>query len=134
MSQVKSFTIGNVTYNAVMASAIQQDEIAGFLTSMIMQRGLESALNDNEMGDNVIMPMFMGMDVSLKKQVVARLMTKVVINGGNELVNIDNFQSNIIHYNTLLAQLLQWNLADFFTWLGSALKDVKASPPADPAP
>ena len=40
MSNVKSFTVGNATYNAVMASAVKQDELLSLLTGTIMERGL----------------------------------------------------------------------------------------------
>lgn len=134
MSQVKSFTIGNVTYNAVMASAIQQDELLSLLTASIMQRGLQAALSDSDMGDSILVPMFMAMPQEIKRQVADKLLHKTVVNGGKDLITIENFNGKMIEYNKLLSQLLQWNLADFFIWLGSVLKDAKAPSPADPAP
>lgn len=134
MSQVKSFTIGNVTYNAVMASAIQQDELLSLLTASIMQRGLQAALSDSDMGDSILVPMFMAMPQEIKRQVADKLLHKTVVNGGKDLITIENFNGKMVEYNKLLSQLLQWNLADFFIWLGSVLKDAKAPPPADPAP
>lgn len=134
MSQVKSFTIGNVTYNAVMASAIQQDELLSLLTASIMQRGLQAALSDSEMGDSILVPMFMAMSQEIKRQVADKLLHKTVVNGGKDLITIDSFSGKMVDYNKLLSQLLQWNLADFFIWLGSVLKDAKSSPPSDPAP
>lgn len=134
MSQVKSFTIGNVTYNAVMASAIQQDELLSLLTASIMQRGLQAALSDSDMGDSILVPMFMAMPQEIKRQVADKLLHKTVVNGGKYLITIENFNGKIVEYNKLLSQLLQWNLADFFIWLGSVLKDAKAPSPADPAP
>ena len=134
MSQVKSFTISNITYNAVMASAIQQDELLSLLTASIMQRGLQAALSDSDMGDSILVPMFMAMPQEIKRQVADKLLHKTVVNGGKDLITIENFNGKMVEYNKLLSQLLQWNLADFFIWLGSVLKDAKAPSPADPAP
>lgn len=134
MSQVKSFTIGNITYNAVMASAIQQDELLSLLTASVMQRGLQAALSDSDMGDSILVPMFMAMPQEIKRQVADKLLHKTVVNGGKDLITIENFSGKMVDYNKLLSQLLQWNLADFFIWLGSVLKDAKASPPSDPVP
>ena len=134
MSQVKSFTISNITYNAVMASAIQQDELLSLLTASIMQRGLQAALSDSDMGDSFLVPMFMAMPQEIKRQVADKLLHKTVVNSGKDLITIENFNGKMVDYNKLLSQLLQWNLADFFIWLGSVLKYAKAPPPADPAP
>ena len=127
MSNVKSFTVGNATYNAVMASAVKQDELLSLLTGTIMERGLAAMRLGGELDDRVLVPMFMSLPYDVKTRAAAILMHKVVINGGSVPVTVESFAGQMVNYNTLLAQLLQWNLADFFTWLGGVLND--AHPP-----
>lgn len=128
MSNIKSFTVGNATYNAVMASAVKQDELLSLLTGTIMERGLAAMRLGGELDDRVLVPMFMSLPYDVKTRAAAILMDKVVIHGGSVPVTVDSFAGQMVNYNTLLAQLLQWNLADFFTWLGDVLKDAR--PPA----
>jgi hypothetical protein len=132
MSQVKSFTIGNVTYNAAMASAIQQDELLSLLTASVMQRGLQAALSDTNMGEYILVPMFMAMPQEIKRQVAGKLLHKTVVNGGKDIITVENFSGKMVEYNKLLSQLLQWNLSDFFIWLESALKDARPPHQNDP--
>jgi hypothetical protein len=132
MSNVKSFDIGGTTYNAVMLSAVQQDELLSLLTSTIMQRGLNATINNVELGDSVLMPMFMSMPQDIKTQVANKLMYKIAVNGGKELVTIHNFMGDMVNYNKLLSQLLLWNLADFFDWLHGVLESEKT--PMQPTP
>lgn len=127
MSNVKSFTVGNATYNAVMASAVKQDELLSLLTGTIIERGLAAMRLGGELDDRILVPMFMSLPHDIKTRAAAILMHKVVINGGSVPVTVESFAGQMVNYNTLLAQLLQWNLADFFTWLGSVLSD--AHPP-----
>lgn len=133
MSNVKSFTVGNATYNAVMASAVKQDELLSLLTGTIMERGLAAMRLGGELDDRVLVPMFMSLPYDVKTRATAILMGQVVVHGGSVPVTVDSFAGQMVNYNTLLAQLLQWNLADFFTWLGDVLKDARP-PAANPPP
>ena len=124
----KQFTIDNATYNAAMASAVKQDELLSLLTGTIMERGLAAMRLGGELDDRILVPMFMSLPHDIKTRAAAILMHKVVLNGGSVPVTVESFAGQMVNYNTLLAQLLQWNLADFFTWLGGVLSDAR--PPA----
>jgi hypothetical protein len=132
MSNIKTFTINNVRYNAVMLSAVQQDELLSVLTSTIMQRGLNASINNVELGDSVLVPMFMSMSQDVKNKVAGKLMHMVAYDGTSEKVTINNFTGDMVNYNKLLSQLLLWNLADFFDWLHGVLESEK--PPMQPTP
>lgn len=125
MSYVKSFTVGNLTVNAAMASAVQQDELLSLLSAGLIERGFNAALSGGEMDDNVLLPMFMAMPQPLKRQVVSLLTQKVMISGTETPVTVNDFGGKMVEWNSLLAQLLHWNLAGFFDWLDSAAKDVR---------
>jgi hypothetical protein len=70
--------------------------------------------------------MFMAMPASTKQQVAAILMGKVVVNGTEQAVTVRDFSGKMVQYNQLLAELLRWNLADFFTYMADVLKPAIA--------
>jgi len=121
MEQVKSFTIGNATYNAGRASAVNQDKLLSLITGSVMERALSMQALGGVVDDAVLVPMFMGMDQGYKSQITTLIMGAIVINGTTQRVSVADFDGRMVEYNTLLSQLLQWNLADFFTWLSSVL-------------
>lgn len=123
MSKVKSFVIGKDKLNAAMASAVGQDEVLSLLTAPIMERFMTTTQAGIPLDDSVIMPMFMAMPTDIKRKVADILMGQVYIDGTSIPVDINSFSARMVEYNMLLAKLLQWNLADFFTWLASVRKE-----------
>lgn len=127
MSQVKSFTVGGAQYNAAMASAVDQDKLLSLMTAPVIERAMVAARSGLEVGDGVLVPMFMAMPQALKSQVSSILMGRVVINGTERTVDVSDFGGKMVHYNELLAQLLRWNLSDFFDWLPGVLSGERAA-------
>jgi len=137
MAHTQQFTIGNATYNAVRASAVDQDRLLSIIADHVTIRGLNlMKIGGGELSDRELIPMFISMPQDVKSQIVTILMGRVVVNGGDTLISRADFDGKMVEYNTLLSQLLQWNLADFFTWLGSVLSaDLAPAPTAEnPAP
>lgn len=128
MSHVKTFTVGNLTVNAAMASAVQQDELLSLLSATLLSRAATAAQVNVEMGEQILIPMFMSMPQQLKKQVVGLITQKVMISGTETPVTVNDFAGKMVEWNTLLSQLILWNLEGFFSWLDAAVKS--ASPPA----
>lgn len=124
---VKSFTIGGVQYNAAMASAVDQDKLLSLLTAPLIERAYAAAREGKELDNDILMPMFMGMPQQTKAQVVEILMGRVVINGADRPISVADFGGKLVQYNQLLAELLKWNLGDFFEWLPSVQSDEKAA-------
>lgn len=127
MSYVKTFTVGNLTVNAAMSSAVQQDELLSLLSAGLIERVTTAARFDTEAGDKVFVPMFMSMPQQLKRQVVGLLTQRLFIAGSEPAVavTVNDFAGKMVEWNTLLSQLLQWNLEGFFVWLDSAVKDAR---------
>ena len=126
MEHIKSFTIDNSSYNCVMASAVKQDELLTLVTQPILERALVTARTSGaEMGDSILVPMFMAMPYETKQRVAAILMHKVNVSGTTTSVTVNDFMGNMVEYNTLLSRLIQWNLADFFIWLDSVVRDAR---------
>lgn len=119
---VKSFTIGGVQYNAAMASAVDQDRLMSLLSGAVLERFATAAQAGIEVDDQVLCSMFMSMRQDVKAQVANVLMGKVLINGTERPVTVADFGGKMVQYNQLLAELLRWNLSDFFDWLPSGEK------------
>lgn len=134
MSQVKSFTIGGVTYNAAMAVAVDQDKLLSLLTAPVMDRALGAAKIGQDLDNSILVPMFMAMPSALKAQVASILIGRVVIHGNSTAVTVEDFGGRMVQYNTLLGELLRWNLSDFFDWLPGVLSDARAENPQSPVP
>jgi len=128
MNHIESFTIGSTSYNCVMASAVKQDELLSLVTQPILERALVTARTSGaEMGDSILIPMFMAMPYDIKQRVAGILMNRVSVSGDIKAVpiTVNDFMGNMVEYNTLLSRLIQWNLADFFIWLDSVVNDVR---------
>lgn len=123
MSKVKTFNVGQDTYNAAMASAVGQDELLSLLTAPIMDRFVNADNLDGQAKEVFLMAMLMAMPSAIKTKVASILMAKVYVEGTQIPVDINTFSSKMVEYNSLLAKLLEWNLADFFTWLENVRKE-----------
>tara|TARA_R110000765_G_scaffold244631_7_gene346867 strand:+ start:450 stop:851 length:402 start_codon:yes stop_codon:yes gene_type:complete len=123
MSHVKQFTIGSASYNAGRASAVNQDRMLSLLTQSIVERAMIAAKSGIELDQQVLTSMFMAMPTATKREIADILMHAVMLNGSERKVTIEDFDGQMVNYNRLLAELLRWNLSDFFDWLPSALKD-----------
>lgn len=117
---VKAFHVGGVQYNAAMASAVDQDRLMSLLSAAVLERFATAAAAGLEVDDNVLCSMFMSMRQEAKSLVAQILMGRVLINGTERAVSVADFGGRMVQYNQLLADLLRWNLADFFDWLPSA--------------
>jgi hypothetical protein len=126
---VKPFTIGGVQYNAAMASAIDQDRLMSLLSAAVLERFATAAQASLEVDDKVLSMMFMSMRQDVKSQVAQMVMAKVVVNGTDRPVTVADFGGRMVQYNQLLAELLRWNLSDFFDWLPGAVKDARQDGP-----
>jgi hypothetical protein len=125
MSQVKAFTVGDKTYNAAMASAVQQDELLSMLSPTLIGKAVTAADLGKSLDDKIVQTMMMGMQHEAKLKVARIIMSQVFIAGTQIPVTIDDFSGRMVEYNELLAKLLMWNLGDFSQWLQSAIDDAK---------
>lgn len=123
---VKQITIGAVTYSAGHATAVEQDELMSLLSGALIERGVAMARAGEELGDEVLVPMFMSMNQTTKKRVSEILMRPVSLDGTRK-VELKDFQNRLVEYNKLLAELLRWNLSDFFDYLRDVLSAAQQS-------
>lgn len=124
MSLPKSFTIGALSANAAMATAIEQDEVLSIISSEVIHRASVAARNDIEFGEQIMVSMFLSMPSQAKQRVASILLGRCVIAGTERKITVAEFQGKMMDYNKLLAQLTLWNFEDFFTYLSDAVKNV----------
>lgn len=129
---VKGFVVGGVQYNAAMASAVDQDRLLSLLAGPLIERAMHAAREGLDMEEQVVLAMMLSMPQSTKVQVAEILLTRCVVNGTERAVTVKDFGGQMVNYNRLLAQLLLWNLSDFFGWLPSALESEKTAAASDP--
>lgn len=127
MSYTKSFTAGDKTVNAAMASAVQQDELLSLISADLMMRAFNAGRSGQDINNQHLVPMFMAMQQPLKKQIVNILTSRMFLSDTTVPVSVQDFSGKMVEWNTLLAELLRWNLEGFFDWLASVARDV---PPA----
>lgn len=121
MSYVKQFTVGGCSYNATMASAADQDKLMSLLSAALIERAVAMARQGKTIGNDVLIPMFMAMHHDRKAQVTALLLGNVQVSGTGTRIDIEHFRNKLVQYNQLLAELLVWNLGDFFDYLLSVV-------------
>lgn len=124
---IKQFVVCGITYNGAQASAVEQDHLLSLLAPVIMDRAMGAAAAGLELGVDVLMPMFMAMPVDMKAKVSKILFSSVCEHGGSQVLTVEDFGGRMVAYNTLLSELLKWNLDDFFSWLQSVHGADKAA-------
>ena len=129
MSTVKSFSVGSMTVNAAMPSALEQDEVLSLIGSEVIQRAVGAAQGNLSLGEEILTTMFVCMPSHTKHRVAGILLGKVMTHGTGTPITIADFQGKLVEYNKLLAELTLWNFSDFFAWLSSA---VNAEAPGKP--
>lgn len=116
MSSVKSFSVGNVTYNAARASAVAQDEVLSLLTQALIQRLVAAGKQGIDPDESVLLAMMMAMPYQLKLKIDELIMSRISVAGRTDFVTIQDFDGKVIEYNRLRAKVLRWNLEGFFTY------------------
>lgn len=129
MSTVKSFSVGSMTVNAAMPSALEQDEVLSLIGAQVISRAVNAATVGHTVGVDSLTNMFVCMPSEIKHRVATILLGKVMTHGTGTAITIADFQGKLIEYNKLLAELTLWNYGDFFAWLS---RDVNVEAPGQP--
>lgn len=120
--QNKSFTIGDKIIVASMASAVRQDELLSIIAAPIYQSFAIAAQGNVPVSTKSIALRLMTLKPDEKARVVDILTEKAVLQGTQVRVSPKDFQGHMVEWNTLIAELLVWNLDDFFELLRSDLE------------
>nr|DAT51650.1 MAG TPA: tail assembly chaperone protein [Caudoviricetes sp.] len=131
MSVQKTFKVGDRLFDAVQPSAVLQDELLGLLSTKIYVAFQVAAKGGTELGVKECAFMLMTIPVETKRRMVDILTERVYVSGtkGEVAVSAKDFQGKMVEWNTLLAELLIWNLSDFFAYLSDDLKEGRRAKP-----
>ncbi len=114
MSQIKSVTIGDVTYNIAQAAAPEQKRLMLLL-------GAKIAFNSNAADTDISVQLLVGALMTLPEDTFDKIssitLSKVVKSGESTPLDVKDFQGGMMNYFTLVAEAIYHNLNDFFTWL-----------------
>ena len=120
--QNRSFTVGDKIVIASMASAVRQDELLSIIAAPVFQSFAVAAQQGIPVNVKSIALRLMTLKPDDKAKVVDILTEKAVLQGTQVRISPKDFQGHMVEWNTLLAELLAWNLDDFFELLRSDLE------------
>ena len=124
MSNVKTVKIGDEQYNVTQAPANEQKKLLSLI-------GAKIALNSAVSGVEVInTDLLFGALLTLREDefdvIAGIVLYKTVKNGSETIIDVGNFQNSVTNYYRLVAEAIEVNLGDFFTYLDSVNKETKS--------
>lgn len=126
-------TTKGAQYNVPRASAVNQKSlllIIGNPMTVIRNRNQSSSMREVLESNDTLISLLMTFD-DVKFDRVASLVTEgMVAHGTGQDASIHDFQSSMVDYFSIVAQLIRGNLDDFFTWLTDDLPRVATETPA----
>ena len=120
----RSFTVGEKEVEGFQASALKQDELLSLLTPRLVQTFLNAGKLGADVSTKSLSIMLMSLPHDTKAKIADLLTEKIFIKDQKIRVSVKDFQGQMVAWNTLLAELLVWNLSDFFDLLRSDLQSV----------
>ena len=124
MSNVKTVKIGKEQYNVTQAPANEQKKLLSLI-------GAKIALNSAVSGVEVInTDLLFGALLTLREDefdvIAGIVLYKTVKNGSETIIDVGNFQNSVTNYYRLVAEAIEVNLGDFFTYLDSVNEKTRA--------
>ena len=124
MSQIKSTTIGDTTYNIAQAPAPEQKRLMLLLGGKI-------AFNSNAADADIDVQLLIGALMTLPEEtfdkVSSIVLGRVMKSGESVSVDVKDFQGCMMNLFTLIAEAVYHNLNDFFIWLDAERDARRAS-------
>lgn len=123
MSLVKTFTAGDITVNAAMPSAFEQDELLSMSSALFIAHAANVYKNGGELSVKDVALLFAAVPYHIKQRIEEVLLSKAMVAGTNTKITVNDFPGKMMTLNTLLAELFLWGYADFFDYVQNANKD-----------
>lgn len=129
MSQIKSTTIGDITYNIAQAPAPEQKRLMLLLGGKI-------AFNSNAADADIDVQLLIGALMTLPEETFDKVsnivLSRVMKSGESTSVDVKDFQGGMMNLFTLIAEAVYHNLNDFFIWLDAERVARRASNQPNP--
>ena len=111
-------------YTIVRASALAQSEVLSLLSATIAERWASMPITSREkVANDVLLPMMFSLPVHVKVKLHNLLIPQASKGGTPINLDIEYFQGKMVEYHRLLADLVFWNLDDFFTYIANVLNE-----------
>lgn len=124
---IKSFTVSGVQYNVAMATAVNQRSAMLVLSKYVMTNAVTLAQTGKKIDSDFIKGILVVLPEDKLIELDNLLLQQAMVHGTSTSVSINDFQGKTFSYFGLLAQVIEYNLADFFTWLDCELESVRQS-------
>lgn len=120
---VKSVKIGKKQFNVTQAAAVDQKRLLSLIGAKI---ALNSAASGIEKIDSkLLFGSLLSMPEAQFDEIAGIVLYKTVANGGENLVDVGDFQNEVGAYYQLVAEAIVVNLQDFFSYLDSANAETR---------
>lgn len=123
MSLIKTFTAGDITINAAMPSALEQDEILSLVSVPFIAHAGRVYADGGELSVKNVVLMLTAIPFNVKTRISEVLLSKAFVSGTQTKITVNDFSGKMMTLNTLLAELFLWIYADFFDYVQSANKE-----------
>ena len=104
----------------VRASALAQMEELSLLSAPIIVRWSSLSKPVKDPVDDFLLLFLTSLPFPQKKKIVDLLMSEMSRDG--EYVDAETFNGRLVEFHKLMAQVVHWNLDDFFTYIDNAHK------------
>ena len=123
MSLIKTFTASDITVNAAMPNAFEQDELLSLSSALFIAHAANVYKNGGELSVKDVALLFAAVPYHIKQRIEEVLLSKAMVAGTNTKITVNDFPGKMMTLNTLLAELFLWVYADFFDFVQNANKD-----------
>lgn len=121
---IKTFEVGDVSYNVKRASAEQQDEALSLLSADLGQTLAERVKVD--VPDHAfILDYFTSLPYHAKQKFDSLLMARLTRSGEDIMLSAKDFDGKLIEWQELRARVTLWNFEPFFVRWASAIKESR---------
>lgn len=126
MSQVQQVNVGGATYNVAQASAEKQKRLLLLIGANIAYTS--NASGTVEINEPFLLGSLLRLPEATFDEVAGIVLAQTIKSGGDSVVNIGDFQGNMVNYIKLVAAAIKVNLQDFFTYLDKANAERDVTP------
>lgn len=126
MSQVQQVNVGGATYNVAQASAEKQKRLLLLIGANISYTS--NASNTVEINEPFLLGSLLRLQEPIFDEVAGIVLAQTIKSGGESIVDISDFQGNMVNYMKLVAAAIKVNLQDFFTYLDKANAERDVTP------
>lgn len=105
----------------VRASALAQSEVLSLLSAPVIAHLTQVKEPINNFVDEFLLLFVIGMPFERKQRIVSLLMSDMKDKDGI-YVDVETFNGRMVEFHKMLADVIHWNLHDFFTYIGEEHK------------